>query len=75
MRGGALHIAIEPGLLGVDEIMGLGGRRGFASILPTLANCTASRLRDKAAIQKEKRKATEELRLKRSQGTQGSGKQ
>lgn len=57
-----------------EEIMGLGGRRGAASILPTLANYTARRLRDKAAIQKEKRKATEELRLKRAQGAPGPSK-
>ena len=47
-----------------EEMMGLGGRRGISRVHQGLANYTAGRLRDKAAIQKEKRKAGEEARLK-----------
>ena len=48
-----------------EIMMGLGGRRGGASVASSLQAFTANRLRDNDAILKEKRKAGEESRLKK----------
>ena len=48
-----------------EIMMGLGGRRGGAAVASALQTFTANKLRDNAAIMKEKRKATDEARLKK----------
>ena len=57
----------NPDYSAAEEMMGMGGKRGTLQVLPTLANYTAGRLRDRAAIMKEKRKAQEEARLKKGE--------
>lgn len=63
----------NPDYSAAEDIMGFGGRKGASGILPALANYTAACLRDKAAIHKEKRKAAEEMRIKRSGNGGGGG--
>ena len=59
----------NPDYSAADEMMGLGGRRGSVGVSPALQTYTAGRLRDQAAILKEKRKSAEETRLKKTAQT------
>ena len=54
-------------------MVGLGDRRGAGLVVESLSQHTANRLRDRAAILKERRKAFEERRLKGKEN-KGDGK-
>ena len=65
----------NPDYTGSDVVMGLGKRRGGALFNPALSAYSATRMRDEAAVAKERRKAREErtLRLERGGGGYGGG--
>ncbi|CAK0792708.1 unnamed protein product, partial [Prorocentrum cordatum] len=61
----------DPDYSALDIMMGWAETQGMGSMPDALMSCTANRLKDKAAISKEKRKAIYELRLG---GKYGPGK-